>query len=314
MEIALQQDAKEEHTCREQAMEISGSTSNSSTTQPVSAGSAATASSSSTKFDQIMKDLLPGEGTSEVSEEDLYSALLIERIAVHSSDAAAVQFQDAFDSAKSALVKKDGFIPMEDAANQALQAVTDAGIISSEVAAKCKSEAFSAAQLDDNLTALWDNRGGVGDPTIATSTLEAALLSARTKLAGVESPTTSTDDPSTSATDDTPSETEQEFVPSGQAIDGDGGFVFKPIADVTGNLMVLLPSLWDEETQSVTLKDKDGNEIEKGKLSTVGSDGRRSYQFSKPGASYGKEVVVEVKGTNGETTDYQIPDPSLRYD
>ena len=43
-------------------------------------------------------------------------------------------------------------------------------------------QAFDAAQLDSNVDALYDDRGGAGDPTMAMDLLENALLSARVKV------------------------------------------------------------------------------------------------------------------------------------
>lgn len=286
-------------------------------------------------FSAQLSRLLSPDPANNINEEELYAALIEERLGASHGAEAAQAFADTFAAKKSEMARGDGYVPVEDAANAALQSLVAAGTVSADEAGAISDQAFKAAQLDDNLSALYDSRGHGDDPTIATMTMEAALSKARDALealgvnvAGSTSDETSENvtegDPdaiTTSATSETDTDSNAEkIVPTGSSVDGQGrGFLFKPESE-RGELVILTPAILANQIDSLILKDLDGNELERGTSSGYANPGsggegeREHWRFSKPGASYGKDIVVEVTMKNGEVTRYEIPDPSKRYD
>ncbi|MCB0311417.1 MAG: hypothetical protein KDD42_09290 [Bdellovibrionales bacterium] len=285
-------------------------------------------------FDALLKSMLTPDAANNINEEELFASLLHERISTTKGAEAAEQFKSIFESKKQALTRPDGVVLVEDAANEALSAMVEQGALSAEEADKLYSDAFQAAQLDDNHTALYDSRGSATDPTIAVMELEAALLHARSIIEQIESGADlSTDNPD--GTESSPdvalvpgeevgsTETgdvgaSEEIVPDGTSVDGEKrGFVFKPESD-KGPLVVLLPATMADQVMNVVLKDSNGNEIEQGVSSGYANPDdigeREHFRFSRPGGEYPQDLVVEVTLQDGSTKQYHIPDPSLRYD
>lgn len=257
-----------------------------------------------TPFDTFLRTLItPAEGD-KVNEEDLYSALLQERIKKLHGDEAAEEYRTLFDEKKVALRRADGVERIEDAANETIAALVESGTLTVEDADKIKAEAFHAAQLDNNKEALWDSRGSEQDPSIALATLEAALLSARTFIEKIDSGEEVIDAAAPNA--ERPAE--------GNPNDGAEGFLFKPESESDGKLVVLLPAMLTGQIESVVLKDLNDQELESGRYTSVANGGREHYRFSKPGGEYEGPLMVEVRYKDGATTKYSIEDPAKRYD
>ena len=206
------------------------------------------------------------------------------------------------------------------------------------------AKAFEAGQLDSNKNVLFDGIGGKNDPTKAVASLETALASAKQTMdafkAGkvpLERPvsvintgtsyvghisssassslTKSSSGSTTTAASSTTTPSSGSISPKGLYIDGAGGFLFKPIADGDGKLAVLSPDGVAPLVDSISLLDSKGNTLEDGRFTSNGDDGKRAkYSFKKPGASYPKDLTVQIKYIDGTVTDYKIPDPSKRYD
>lgn len=139
------------------------------------------ASSGSTIDPSGLAGKLPGTG--EVSEEQLYAAILEQRIGETAGPEAAKAFAEEFQSEKQRLRRGDGYVPVEEAAQNALRTLSENGEIDGSAAEKINGEAFRAAQLDDNGSLLYDDRGGPGDPTKATASISDALERANRQLA-----------------------------------------------------------------------------------------------------------------------------------
>ncbi len=71
-----------------------------------------------------------------------------------------------------------------------------------------------------------------------------------------------------------------------------GGFLWKPIAESTGNLVVLLPRSLTDSNREAWIKDQDGNIIEKARYGGVHNGGREHYFFSRRGNAYQNVFVV----------------------
>lgn len=90
------------------------------------------------------------------------------------------------------------------------------------------------------------------------------------------------------------------------------GFLYKPQAESSGNLVILLPSKYRDSR--VVLKDAEGNVLEEGRSSGYANGDREHFRFSQSGSKYPKGVVVEMTLSDGSVLRHQIEDPSMRYD
>lgn len=260
-------------------------------------------------FASYVQALLKVEKANNVNEEELFASVVQERLKVLFGDEAAGKYKEALDKEVAAKTRGDGYIFWEDAAKNALKSIRDAEVISKEDADKVYSEAFAASQLDDNIDALYDGRGGEGDETIAFLEINQALEKAREKIESFakEAAKMRELDGITPASGAIPGG-------SGNPLDGAEGFLFKPISETRGTLVVLLPKEMTGNIESLVLKSLTGEEIEKGSFSSVANGDREHFRFTKPGAEYPKDLVVEVKLKDGSVKTYSIPDPSQRYD
>lgn len=275
-------------------------------------------------FTKLMQDILSPGTDNKVSEEDLFAGLIQERIKALKGEEALTKFKKLFDEEKASNTKKDGYIPVEVAARSALKRFVASGELTKEEGDKMHSEAFGAAQLDNNKLSLFDGIGGANDPTKAVELMEKAILMAKTKLEAFEKGTETADvkkldddynpwagvaagaqrSHSSSAANSGPS----------KAMDGPDNFLFKPVSDSDGRLVVLLPKNLTGDINGVTLKNRRGKEIEAGMYRGIGNGDREHFRFRSPGQDYPKNIIVEVELKNGETKTYKIPDPSKRYD
>ena len=266
-----------------------------------------------TKFVDFLKGFLTPNAANQVSEEELFSAIVRERLVDLKGDTAGATWDSAFATQKALLQKPDGFVPLEDAATNTLRTLVGSGDLTEEEANDLYQTSFAAAQLDNNVSALWDNRGGPNDTTIALATMESALEAARLMIDKFVSGSEKPDSPALYGDSiDTSGDT---ITPTGTTVDGADGFLFKPISVNQGTLAILMPEALAYQVESVFLKDLNGNTLDEGQSTGYGDTGeRQKFSFSKKGEEYPKDLRVEVKLTNGTTRVYEIPDPSLRYD
>lgn len=88
-----------------------------------------------------------------------------------------------------------------------------------------------------------------------------------------------------------------------------GDFLWKPVADKDGKLVVLLPSKLTGDVNRVRLLSPDGKQvIAQSRFSGIGNGNRGHYRFPKPGAEYPANTKVEVIMDNG--TRYRVNIPS----
>ena len=86
---------------------------------------------------------------------------------------------------------------------------------------------------------------------------------------------------------------------------GGGGFLWKPVSDSNGNLVVLLPSQYNGKVSSVSVNG------EKGSFSGIANGNRSHWRFSKPGAAYGSNARV-VAATSGGNVSWTVPNGGAR--
>ena len=261
------------------------------------------------EFDQTLKAFIaPGTGN-KVSEEELFSALVQERIKKTKGDGALGEFTTILNSCKERMKKPDGHVPVEEATKQALIEFREAKKISQEETDKIYSESFAAAQLDENKEALFDGKGGANDPTIAVASMEQALLLSRAKIESFDSGTSKADIRSVSeAAAGKAAMTSGSEMASG----ADAGFLFKPVSESDGKLVVLLPSRLTGLVSGVSLVSSDGQVLESGRYRGIGNGGREHFRFNKPGGQYANGLSVQAKLVTGEIVRYLISNTAQR--
>lgn len=265
-------------------------------------------------------------GQQEVNEEELFAGIISERLNAENPEAATFYDQKVQELSLS-MAREDGYVPLEDVAKAALQATVDEGKIDLDKAEMINAEAFSSAQLDDNLDCLYDGRGD----TSAVSSMEEAMFKVKQVLDQINAGTLSLearalDIPSNVGT------TPGYMIASGSSIanaerplDGaigsdvatnevaaDGAssekqvrFTWKHEAS-DGNLAILLPTKLNGQIDGVSLYDSDGNLLEKGDYSKQTGDQRAVYRFNDPGSEYGKNIDAVVFLDNGQTLTYHV--------
>jgi hypothetical protein len=86
---------------------------------------------------------------------------------------------------------------------------------------------------------------------------------------------------------------------------GGGGFLWKPVSDSNGNLVVILPSQYNGKVSSVSVNG------ERGSFSGIANGNRTHWRFSKPGAAYGSNARV-VATTSGGNVSWTVPNGGAR--
>jgi hypothetical protein len=261
-----------------------------------------------TEFDKTLRALMRPDQANKVSEEDLFSALVQERVKKLKGEESLKEFQGMLQTSQETLKKADGFIPMEDATKAALLKFREAGKLSEEETDSIYSQAFAGAQLDDNTNALFDSKGGKDDPTMAVASLEQALLSSRVSIEEYDSGKKTA--PKRSIEEASNGKSASAGGVSTTA--GDAGFLFKPVSDSDGKLAILLPPRLTGLVQGLRLLSPSGDALETGRYSGNGNGGREHFRFTKPGAQYPDGLAVEVTLKGGEIVRYIIEETSER--
>ena len=92
------------------------------------------------------------------------------------------------------------------------------------------------------------------------------------------------------------------------------GFLWKPISESEGSLVVLFPPEYGETFQSVSVTDLLGN-VEVGRFSGRTNPNRQTWRFNLPGDAYtGRLVVSNPVGSVLEECVIQIPNPGVRFE
>ena len=130
-----------------------------------------TQESSEDDFSAYLMKSLGRTGQQEVNEEELFSAVISQRLNAENPEAATFYDQKVKELSVS-MARADGYVPLEDVAKSALQATVDEGHVTQEQAEVINGEAFSSAQRDENLDCLYDGRGD----TAAVATMEEAMF------------------------------------------------------------------------------------------------------------------------------------------
>lgn len=267
-------------------------------------------------FEAILGKLLPGTGSSgdKVNEEQLFSALLEERLTTLKGAELAATYNQYFEDHKGQMTTSDGYIPVETAAREALRDLVADGSLTTEEAEEIHAQAFQAAQIDNNKGALYDSFG----TTMAVTLVEMAMQSSSAMMASFDSGDLEAGRLSLDFVQESgPAQfnNADAISTSNQSADfvGGDGFLFKPVSERDGTLVVLLPATMSGQIADVSLVDDNGQIIESGDEFEDFEDGRPVFRFDQAGGSYPSNITVTVTMTDGSEKLYNIANPSQRY-
>jgi hypothetical protein len=282
--------------------------------------------SGSSDFGAYVTKALTKNGETDTNEEAVFSALVRHGVSSRGDSNALAKLEERMEKHARILERKVGYSSDEKAAKFALRDLVRNKLISKDEATELYSKAFSAAQLDSDTEALSDGIGGNG--STASASVESVVGSLEAKMAaltaaasaytkrnlGEGSTRSALDIDGTSFADLATQAVLGSGTTSSSPVDGANGFLFKPISDTQGKLVILTPEELTGRVTGVILKDSSGNVLEKGSSGGVGNGGREHFRYTKPGSQYPSNLVVEVQLAGGGSKTYSIPDPSKRYD
>lgn len=268
-----------------------------------------TSESSNDEFSSFLMKQLSRESTSEVNEEELFSAIIGQRLSKESQEAVDF-YNEKVKSLSSSMARADGWVPVEDVAKEALKATVDAGKVTKEKAEMINASAFECAQIDDNKECLFDSRG----TTKAVASMEEMMFKIKSMMEEIDAGKKTITARSLDIASNqgmTPGamlgSSEAAKLAAGLGV-GEGSekqirFTWKHEAS-DGNLAVLLPQrLRDIDKVEIF---KDGELVEKGHYSKRTGDDRAVFRFDEPGKEYGKDVDVKITMDNGDTYTYNV--------
>lgn len=270
-----------------------------------------------TSFRQDLQRIIQGDAQGNVHEEELQHALTVHALRQLESDRGStgpsVRYQEIFNQAIGS-----GQPPLqaEDAVKFALQQIVDEGLVAQSDAEKINAVTFRAAQLDSNLDALYDNRGSANDPTIAVQQIDKAFETAFATLQAIEQGEVAV----TSRPLAMPSNPNSAAVALGMSSTTArdyNGFLWKPISDSDGKLVVLLPPSLTGSVASAsiyqTLNDGSAVKVEDGRFAGDSHNGGRAhFRFSKPGSAYAAGVEIIATLNDGSSVSFSIANPGSR--
>ncbi|MBX7144302.1 MAG: hypothetical protein K1X79_07605 [Oligoflexia bacterium] len=307
----------------------------SSTTGPVTREAETTSDgTNSSDFDTLMRGVLKPDQANNVNEEELFAGLILERVYTLKGKDEGDSFRTLLDQHKAQNTGNGGYVFYEKAARDALKAYQESGKLSVEEADRIHSEAFSAAQLDSNKTALFDSIGGQNDPTRAVASIDVALAGAKALIdkytAGTESPTQMLLRAEYPALGINPisktinagklgglsSSDKEDVTPKGNKIDGADGMLYKPLSYTQHKAILMLPPSFAGEVKSIVMRNEDGKVVDRAKYFSGGNPvyPREKWVFRKRGEDLPENVTVQIKFKDGTAKSVKLAHPSQRYD
>jgi hypothetical protein len=91
-----------------------------------------------------------------------------------------------------------------------------------------------------------------------------------------------------------------------------GGFLWKPVSESSGDLVVLIPSQYTGSISTVFIARSNGTVVEQGSYGGVHNGGRVHFRFSQSGSYYGSGIYVVADLEDGTTVNWYIPDGGSR--
>ncbi len=272
-----------------------------------------------------IKSTLTPDAQGNIHEEELQHALVAFMLGDISPQAGA-KYKEIFGQ-----LIGSGNPPLltEDAVKVALKKLVELKLVTAEQAEKINGRSFAAAQLDSDTSTLFDNRGGPGDNTIAVMSIDDAIAKAESAIQAIENGTNKVESRSLSAPSNIAPSSHSGNVNSGVGSHsasssistssspsggGSAGFLWKPVSESNGKLVVLLPASLSGKIESTALYASDGTLIEKGNYSGVANGGRAHFRFSKPGSGYPAGTVVVAQLSDGTKKEFSVRSTGSRQE
>lgn len=149
------------------------------------------------------------------------------------------------------------------------------------------------------------------DQLINNSQQEAAALEAAAAANDSSSDSSSSDSSSSASTSSDSSSSSSASSSSSSSSGSVGGFVWKPISEGDGNLVVLLPSAYANRVTDVSIR-KGGSVVERGRFTGNTNGNRPTYRYRQPGSGYGSGLTVVATLSDGSTKTWSIPNGGTR--
>jgi hypothetical protein len=220
---------------------------------------------------------------------------------------------DKFKSAYSDYAKKVGSkSSFEDGVKAALKTLVTQKDISKTDAEDINGKSFRAAQLDDDVKTLFDDKGGPDDKTIAVLSAKEAAEKVNRVYGRIRRGETAAPSRELDAASNT--KVGSKTVTSAQG--AGNGFLWKPISESDGKLVILAPKDISTNVSSISIYKKGSNNqkelIESGRFAGIANGDRAHYRFAKVGGSYPDGAVVEIKLKDGKVVSEVIGETSSR--
>jgi len=92
-----------------------------------------------------------------------------------------------------------------------------------------------------------------------------------------------------------------------------GGFLWKPVSESNGNLVVLTPPGVDYESARI-IKNGTNETLEVAGKAGIANGNRRHWKFSKPGIAYGDGLIFRAFKTPSTADNWEIPEGGARVE
>jgi hypothetical protein len=110
----------------------------------------------------------------------------------------------------------------------------------------------------------------------------------------------------------TPAESSSSTSSSSSGGASSGGFVWKPISEGDGNLVILLPPNLTGNVAGVVVFHEGSGQTVTGRYTGVHNGGREHFRFLQPGAAYGEGLTVTAQLKSGGTKSWSVPSGARR--
>jgi hypothetical protein len=240
-----------------------------------------------------------------VSEEDLYALAVLNKI----NPKLRRQFLDNLAEARKEM-KAKGVLKFFPAIDKAMRTLVKDGKLTKKEFIELKKYALGKAQLDENKSRLSEDRKPLGAGQ-AGSVIDQFRNNTEATMRQVRSHRWYQDqwERATGVT----SQVINPIVIENSNMPLSGEFLWKPISDSDGKLVILLPSGLTGLVAEVTIQTPDGKVIESGKFKGVANGGREHFRFSKDGGSFPDGSVVVIKLKDGSEQRIVIKETSARF-
>jgi hypothetical protein len=263
----------------------------------------------------------------KLSEAQLFGAVMLEKVAGHTSAENLAEYKKGFRQAKKQIRESTGERGVVEAALTSLKNLVKNGKISADCAKVIRNEAWTLSQLDQDSSKISTRKDSKQAVVCKSEGVERYMeLNAKyekgeielydfSKVADlskgpkVEIANKLVDYKGGVGSVEQVQGARQDF---GSSPIYQKGFLFKPFSDSTGKLAILTPPSLTGQVKSVAVV---GNgAVENGSYGGVGNGYREHFRFNRSGPAYGENAVVLVTLRDNSQHRVVIPNPSLRYE